>query len=337
MAFLSDNPRAAGAQLAFALAAAALAGCILFQSDDQPLAFSHRLHVVDEGLGCTDCHMTAEDDEAPGMPVLPQCMLCHADIDSEKPEERRIAGLFEGNLFKAARVTALSDEIVFSHLQHALSDYECASCHTDIESSDRLDERLAVSMDECSACHVESGTAAECTTCHSQIRADQPPWTHDHLWLQVHGPVSRAHGAKVVDRCDMCHRESSCTLCHQEQPPQNHTNYWRRRGHSLVAGMDRDNCAACHRPNFCNRCHLEVEPVNHTGMWGSTLNRHCMSCHFPLPSEGCYTCHKDAPSHGLAAPKPPDHTPGMNCRQCHGVTAPLPHVDNGGDCNICHR
>jgi hypothetical protein len=27
----------------------------------------------------------------------------------------------------------------------------------------------------------------------------------------------------------------------------------------------------------------------------------------------------------------------MNCRQCHGMTAPLPHVDKGDDCNACHR
>jgi hypothetical protein len=34
---------------------------------------------------------------------------------------------------------------------------------------------------------------------------------------------------------------------------------------------------------------------------------------------------------------PPGHTPGMNCRQCHGLTAPLPHADNGSECARCHR
>jgi hypothetical protein len=29
--------------------------------------------------------------------------------------------------------------------------------------------------------------------------------------------------------------------------------------------------------------------------------------------------------------------PSMNCRLCHGAGVPLPHVDNGSDCNSCHR
>ena len=47
-------------------------------------------------------------------------------------------------------------------------------------------------------------------------------------------------------------------------------------------------------------------------------------------------CHKDTRSHALAAPKPAWHTPAMNCRQCHGVSQPLPHVDKGDNCNLCH-
>jgi hypothetical protein len=43
------------------------------------------------------------------------------------------------------------------------------------------------------------------------------------------------------------------------------------------------------------------------------------------------------PSHSTAAPQPPSHSPGMNCRQCHGISAPLPHVTKGEDCNICHQ
>jgi hypothetical protein len=101
--------------------------------------------------------------------------------------------------------------------------------------------------------------------------------------------------------------------------------------------IDRDNCAACHRSDSCDRCHQETLPRNHTGMWGGTVSNHCLTCHFPLQAEACSTCHKATPSH-LATPKPsvPPHHPAMNCRQCHGVTASLPHAEKGDNCNLCH-
>jgi hypothetical protein len=102
--------------------------------------------------------------------------------------------------------------------------------------------------------------------------------------------------------------------------------------------MDRESCAVCHQRDFCDRCHASTEPMNHVGAFGGTLSTHCLGCHFPLSAEeGCGVCHKATPSHLLAAPKPPDHVPGMNCLQCHGIQQPLPHVDKGDDCNTCHK
>jgi hypothetical protein len=80
--------------------------------------------------------------------------------------------------------------------------------------------------------------------------------------------------------------------------------------------------------------------LSHTGNWGSPRNNHCLGCHEPLRNEGCVACHSSTPSHALANPKPPDHNAAMNCRQCHipgGVQPPMPHVDNGDNCNACHH
>jgi hypothetical protein len=56
----------------------------------------------------------------------------------------------------------------------------------------------------------------------------------------------------------------------------------------------------------------------------------------PLQGDSCFVCHKGTPSHLMAAPKPPNHSPAMDCRSCHGLSEPLPHFDNGDDCNTCH-
>jgi hypothetical protein len=122
--------------------------------------------------------------------------------------------------------------------------------------------------------------------------------------------------------------------------PDNHTQQWRRVGHGVTAALDRDNCSTCHQPASCQSCHSESKPRTHVGMFGAPMNNHCITCHEPLQSEGCAACHAGTPSHMLATPKPPDHNAAMNCRLCHlpgGTQPPMPHADNGSNCNSCHH
>ncbi|HEX5050726.1 MAG TPA: cytochrome c3 family protein [Planctomycetota bacterium] len=314
-------------------------GCALigvFSPNGKPYGFNHVVHAK-EGLECGDCHTTWESEDAPGMPARGGCKLCHEAIDEQKPPERRIDVLFDGDTFKARRVSALASEIVFSHRQHAAKPIECKACHTGIEQNEYVDGSLALDMRDCVDCHRQQNVASECSTCHQQLRVDFPPDSHLFQWKKMHGRTVRAHGSGTANDCSLCHTEATCTTCHQSEMPDNHDNYFRRRAHGLLARMDRQNCAACHRSDSCDTCHQETRPMNHMGSFSSTLNTHCLSCHLPVQNSECFTCHRGTPSHDLATPKPPDHTPGMNCRQCHGMGQPLPHVDKGDDCNICHR
>jgi hypothetical protein len=342
MAVLSGNARRTRSIALVSLPVLGVIGCSLgthlgWTDDEEGLAFSHELHYGQEGLDCIACHSTYDSEERAGMPSLAQCMLCHEDIDAEKPPERRIDTLFDGDRYLARQLSALSEEVVFSHPDHALDESLCGTCHEGIEESQRLDERVAVTMDDCMTCHANLGVANECSTCHSEIREDRPPSTHDLHWQETHGMVFRAGSRLTANRCDMCHLEQDCNSCHFQVAPDNHTNYWRRRGHGITARADRQDCRTCHRTDSCDACHQEVLPQNHTAMWGSALNRHCLSCHIATTDGGCFVCHTGTPSHSLGAPQPPDHSPGMNCLQCHGISAPLPHVHKGEDCTICHQ
>lgn len=314
------------------------AGCVLFSGGEKAkgLAFPHRVH-VDEGLDCSDCHPGAADGDEPGMPGLPQCMLCHKELDAEKPPEKQITTLFEGNTFKAVQATHLSSEVIFPHSRHATAVGKCSTCHTDIETNDRIGKEMHISMAQCMQCHADRLVPQDCATCHREIRREVEPPSHAHNWKQMHGQVVRAETGEIADTCSLCHSESTCVACHMDVPPPNHNNFWRLHGHAVAASLDRQNCAACHRPDSCERCHQSMLPQSHSGMWGSTKDTHCMNCHFPLSSNGCIVCHKSTPSHDTATPMPSWHNPGMNCRQCHGVTQPLPHVDNGSNCIMCHH
>ena len=314
-------------------------GCVLlttFSAKERPLAFSHAIHAAEE-MECGDCHLGAEDTDEPGMPVQAQCMLCHAGIDAEKPPEKKAEALFSGGKLVAARVTELGDEVIFSHAQHVGAGQDCETCHTGMSGNARIESDMRIDMDECMSCHAAQGIANDCATCHREIRADTAPSSHAHNWSRMHGQSVRWPTNDMAGRCSLCHTESSCTTCHAETPPQNHNNFWRIKGHGVAAQMDRANCAVCHQPDTCSRCHTETLPMSHSGSFGAPLSTHCVSCHFPLADNGCAVCHQGTPSHASATPMPAWHTPGMNCRQCHGVTQPLPHVDDGSSCTMCHR
>jgi hypothetical protein len=125
--------------------------------------------------------------------------------------------------------------------------------------------------------------------------------------------------------------------CHVQVAPRSHTTHFVTRGHGWDAATDRQACAACHDQDACVRCHEQTRPRSHAGAWGGVRSTHCDSCHVPVASSDCATCHQGTPSHASATPLPPTHTAGMDCRQCHGLSQPLPHVDNGMECIACHR
>jgi hypothetical protein len=338
----SRRTRGAGGSLLLALSVAGLAGCFLadlvVSASSEP-AFSHRIHVEDAGLDCTDCHLGVEDSDEPGMPVESQCLLCHEGLDADKPPERGIGPLFEDGKLAARHLSALPDEVRFSHLMHVSAALECSSCHGAVELSAAIGPEVRVVMESCQACHEALGTANECRTCHEELSLDHPPSSHAFLWTERHGELVRDE-PRVLEqqRCSTCHGESSCQDCHLNERPRSHTSFWRRRGHAQEAAFDRNGCSTCHDADSCNRCHAEVVPTTHGATWGGSRNNHCVSCHFPLRFEGCFTCHRDTASHDLAPPAPAD-APHMGatddqCRACHAPN--LRHADNGDRCRLCH-
>ena len=330
----SRRLRALGAAVA---AGALLATCAMFEGEEKPYVFSHAQHAVDGEMDCSVCHKTDAGMEVPSMPEPPLCLLCHKEGDAEKPQSRRIAVLFRDNVFQAQHAARLADEVKFDHAAHVARGEDCSSCHVGILENTRITEANAIRMEACMSCHATVEADQSCNVCHSVVDESWLPPGHEHEWKREHGRIVRMGNTLEAQRCDLCHTEASCVQCHSEEKPQNHDNFWRIRGHGVPAAIDRRNCAACHRDDYCARCHEEVRPISHTGSFGSPRASHCLGCHFPLGSQSCVTCHQSTPSHALAPPQPPGHNPASNCRLCHGAGAPLMHVDDGSDCNLCHK
>ena len=77
---LLERFRALGGARAAALllAGGALTGCVIldaWQGKDARFAFSHKLHVEDQGLECSGCHVQAPGAVLPSLPGPRTCAL----------------------------------------------------------------------------------------------------------------------------------------------------------------------------------------------------------------------------------------------------------------------
>ncbi len=321
------------------LGALLAAGCMLVELAVEPdpgPSFSHRQHVTELEMNCVACHKDLDGQDRPSLPSEALCQLCHRRIDSEKPEPERASVFFVDGVHQPLNVLSVDPEVRFSHKAHLDVVGSCTSCHEGIRESERLGPGDQIAMADCIDCHQRVAAPEGCAVCHTQVDEQWQPENHERLWDKLHGSVARNPSEVLTERCSMCHTESTCVTCHQSEQPDSHTNFWRLKSHGFEAQADRASCQTCHREDSCASCHESTRPLSHKGMFGQTRNTHCFGCHQPLRNESCAVCHKSTPSHFMATPLPSDHSPSLNCRQCHGAGAPLPHVDDGSSCTSCH-
>lgn len=333
---------------------------------DRGLKSGHNAH-IDQALECATCHTWEEGGHV--MPGHDLCSICH-EIDMDivgameagngPPAADRVACLFchtrEDNSVDPL-IRRMNVETIFEHGVHTDASITCMECHkTPGEIPDLPKGPL---MPWCMACHqdaevplLESGEANtafvknDCAVCHSEITVETRPKFRDgariahdspELWKKIHGKEAQFN----PQYCAMCHDTvASCEDCHFREKPQNHTIAWRRKPHGLRAMIDPQNCAVCHEEDSCVKCHQKSEPVSHRAGFGGSLNRHCVSCHFPPQDTSCTVCHENI-EHQSGRRSP--HSLGIypaNCAECHpgGLPHRAPHpVNNSVSCRVCHE
>jgi hypothetical protein len=306
---------------------------------DEP-SFPHRVHVVDNQLACTFCHVGANTSDRPGMPPPELCAPCHDQFDAEKPPDRRVAAFYDENSrYRTVADTSSPADVAFSHRKHVHdAKLDCTQCHGNVSAQDEVPVEPLVQKPQCMACHAERGMANRCSECHRDIDERWIPNSHRRDWVAAHGDIVRFGSEASADQCELCHQDAtSCQVCHRQMRPADHNTTFKLRTHGALASIDRSRCAVCHTRDSCQQCHEQTPPLSHRGGFGFPQNRHCTGCHLPVQDTGCAVCHRTAPAHDMATPLPADHTPSMNCRLCHGNGVVLPHPDGGHVCTACHR
>jgi len=148
--------------------AAFIACARLVLGADQPIAYSHKVH-IGAGLQCLDCHSAADVGAQATLPSVSKCMLCHAKIATEKPEIKKIAEYAAARReIPWERVYGFSPSasVKFRHSAHVRAGVKCARCHGDMAQATTAQLLVKHTMGTCLSCHRENHAPEDCAACH---------------------------------------------------------------------------------------------------------------------------------------------------------------------------
>src|SRR5438309_11592306 len=100
----------------------------------QPVQFSHKHHVGDDGIDCRYCHTSVETSATAGIPSTQICMNCHKQIWADSPYLEPVRASFKtGKPLEWIRVHDLPDFAYFNHSIHINKGVGCSTCHGRID------------------------------------------------------------------------------------------------------------------------------------------------------------------------------------------------------------
>ena len=121
---------------------------------EQPIPFSHKHHVGDDGIDCRYCHSTVDKGASAGMPSTYTCMTCHSQIWSDSPELEKLRLAFQqGKAVQWQRVHDLPDFAYFNHSIHVKKGVSCVSCHGRVDEMPLVWKEKSLNMAFCIDCH----------------------------------------------------------------------------------------------------------------------------------------------------------------------------------------
>ncbi len=136
---------------------------------EQPIAYSHQLHLTDVGLTCDFCHDSAARGPIARIPSVETCMFCHLGVATDRPEIQLLTSYYDrGQEPPWQRVYGWEHEahVRFNHAPHILAEVECATCHGNLAEMTVAERVVDHTMSFCVDCHTQREASIECLTCH---------------------------------------------------------------------------------------------------------------------------------------------------------------------------
>jgi formamidopyrimidine-DNA glycosylase len=169
---------------------------------EQPIAFSHKHHVKDDGIDCRYCHTSVETSHFAGIPPTETCMSCHSQIWNNVAATQPIRDSWaSGKSIAWTRVHNLPDYVYFNHSIHINKGIGCSACHGNVSEMPLIYKVNTLNMNWCVNCH---RNPAKFIRPRSEVFnvAYQYPANQDELGPQL---VKEYHVQSLLD-CATCHR-----------------------------------------------------------------------------------------------------------------------------------
>jgi ferredoxin len=170
---------------------------------EQPVPFSHKHHVGDDGIDCRYCHTSVETSAFAGIPPTTTCMTCHSQIFRDAPMlEPMRESLRTGQPLRWNRVYELPDFAYFDHSIHIAKGVGCATCHGRVDQMPLMWRQEPLEMQWCLGCHRDP---------------DRHLRPRDRVFDMEWQPNSATLGAKLHSAYQIRSGEqlSNCSICHR--------------------------------------------------------------------------------------------------------------------------
>jgi hypothetical protein len=125
-----------------------------FVEREQPVQFSHKHHVGDDGIDCRYCHTSVETSSSAGLPPTKTCMNCHSQIWNDSPYLEIVRQSWRENKpIEWTRVHDLPDFVYFNHSIHVAKGVGCNTCHGPVDDMALVYQAKSLQMEWCLECH----------------------------------------------------------------------------------------------------------------------------------------------------------------------------------------
>ena len=120
----------------------------------QPVQFSHKHHVGDDGIDCRYCHTSVESSAYAGIPPTKTCMDCHSVLFNNSAYLEPVRESYRTDQsIDWVKVHRLADYVYFNHSIHINKGIGCSTCHGQVNEMPLLFQASALNMEWCLDCH----------------------------------------------------------------------------------------------------------------------------------------------------------------------------------------
>jgi cytochrome c7-like protein len=177
-----------------------------FVTKDQPVQFSHKHHVGDDGIDCRYCHTTVETAASAGIPPTKTCMNCHSQLFANSQYLEPVRESWRtGTPLRWTRVHDLPDFVYFNHSIHVNKGVGCSTCHGRIDHMPQTWQVAPLQMEWCIACHRNPEKFVR-----PRDKVFEMEWPRPEFDQAVEGPKLvqefKIQSVNVMTSCSTCHR-----------------------------------------------------------------------------------------------------------------------------------